>query len=282
MSSPHDHSPSEGCGIVSGEVTEVRLNAAALTDPNSFYTKVSFPQFPTLSASGLVDSGSSHCFIDPSFISKNKIPYYDIPPVTLRLLDGSVGASIARIADIDICFSTNDKMLLRFYVTKLDSATAMVFGHNWLHRYNPSIDWSAGHIEHFRNLAPSVLSSAPAGPSGAPAPPAASLPPLPSSTPPPSVSPDTSDFDFDSLPVDVDSASPSSSQPPFVSFINAAAYARLARLPGNTLFTVTVSDSVTGRAATAEPADTPKIPEDYQEFQDVFSKKSAGTLPPHR
>ena len=84
--------------------------------------------------SGLVDSGSSHCFVDPSFISDHSVSCYDIPPVILRLIDGSVGASITKAADIAIRFSTNDILLLKFYVTKLDSTSAFVFGHNWLHR----------------------------------------------------------------------------------------------------------------------------------------------------
>jgi len=239
------------------------LNAAALTDPNSFYTQVSFPLFPSLSASGLVDSGSSHCFADPSFISSNNIPSYEIPPVTMRLIDGSVGTIITRAADISICFSTNDILLLSFYVTKLDSATALVFGHNWLHRYNPSIDWSAGQIERFRNLLPPVSATAPSGIHSAPAPPVASVkPPLPSALP--SVSPDTSGFPDNSVP---SSSSPFLSlAAPSISFVNAAAYARLARMPRNTLYTVTVSNSVTGRGAAAEPVDLSKIPEDYHEF----------------
>jgi hypothetical protein len=53
-------------------------------------------------------------------------------------------------------------------------------------------------------------------------------------------------------------------------------------LPGNTIFTVTISnatESATGSAASAAPLDLSEIPEVYQ---DVFSKSSASTLPPHR
>jgi hypothetical protein len=98
------------------------------------------------------------------------------------------------------------------------------------------------------------------------------------SDPKPSVSSDTSDFDsFEA------SALPDSSIPS-VLFINAAAYARLAHLPGNTIFTVTISnatDSATGSAASAAPVDLSEISENYHEYQDVFSKSSASTLPPH-
>jgi len=199
----------------------------------------------------------------------------------LRLIDGSVGASITRAADISIRFSTNDIIALKFYVTKLDSTSAFVFGHNWLHRYNPLIDWSAGQITCFRQPLHSAPSSARPGTNGSEEPPAAT----PSASAPKSfVSSDTSEFDSFASASSSPSSDSSSDFKPSISFINAAAYARLARLPGNTIFTVTVanSESATGRAASAAPADLSGIPEDYHEFQDVFSKSSAGTLPPRR
>ena len=149
MSSPLHHSLSKGCGNSNGEVSEVQLNATALSNPNSLHTPISFPAYPNLSSSRLVDSGSSHCFVDLSFISKNSIPSYEIPPISLHLLNRSVGEVILQAADIPIHFSTGDVLSLKFYVTKLDSTSAFVFRHNWLHHYNPSIDWHAGHILHF-------------------------------------------------------------------------------------------------------------------------------------
>jgi len=169
------HPPSEGCGNSNSEPKEVRLNAAALSNPDSLHTPISFPDHPSLSSTGLVDSGLSHCFVDPEFISSNSFPSYEIPPVVLRLLDRSVGTIITRAADITIRFSTNDMILLKFYITKLDSTSAFVFGHNWLHCYNPSIDWSAGQITYFRRLPPSVPSSAHPGTNGFPEPPVASF-----------------------------------------------------------------------------------------------------------
>ena len=179
---------------------------------------------------------------------------------------------ITRAADILVRFSTNDILLLKFYITKLDSTSAFVFGHNWLHRYNPSIDWSAGQILSFRQLPQSVPSSARSGPNGSAEPPVSSSYSS-ASDPKPSVSSDTSSFD----------APLGDSSLPSVSFINAAAYARLARMKGNTIFSVTISNSdSTGRAANTDPADLSGIPEDYHEFADVFSKSQASTLPPHR
>ena len=219
MSSPLHHSPSEGCGNSNGEVSEVQLNAAVLSSPDSLHTPISFPAYLNLFSSGLVDSGSSHCFVDPSFNSNNSFASYEIPPISLRLLDRSVGEVIIRAADIPICFSTGDVLPLKFYVTKLDSTSAFVFRHNWLHHYNPSIDWHAGHILHFRHLLHSVQSSSRMGIN--------SSKELPISDLPSASDPITS----------VSFASCSSSVPlicfsaPSVCFVNAAAYARLARLP---------------------------------------------------
>jgi len=114
------------------------------------HTPISFPSHSVpLSSTGLVDSGSSHCFADPSFIDLNSFPSYSILQDVLHLLDGSVGAINTGAADISIHFSTNDILLLKFYITKLDSSSTFVFGHNWLHCYNPSIDWRAGQILYF-------------------------------------------------------------------------------------------------------------------------------------
>jgi len=75
---------------------------------------------------------------------------------------------------------------------------------------------------------------------------------------------------------------------PSVSFINAAAYARAACLPGSTVFTLTVSASdtdpasVSASSAKVELTNLSNIPKEYHEFQDVFSKAKTGNLAPHR
>jgi hypothetical protein len=231
-----------------------------------------------LDTTGLVDSGSSHCFIDPTYARDHNIPLTTIPPVTLRFLNGSFGEDIVQIATLPIRFSTDDVIDLLFYVTPLDSDSAFVFGHNWLRRYNPSIDWTAGQLLFFRRLPHSVPTSTRSGLNGSPDPPA---PRLSTTTSTPSAPASAST----SVPL---GNSSSSTLLPSVSFINAAAYARAARLPGSTVFTLTVSASdtdpasVSGFSAKVEPIDLSKIPEEYHEFQDVFSKSKAGNLAPHR
>ena len=81
---------------------------AALSDPNSLHTPVSFPSFPSLSCSGLVDSGSMDCFANTNFVSKNSFSTYPILPVVLHLLDGSAAVVIDHTMDLSVRFSTND------------------------------------------------------------------------------------------------------------------------------------------------------------------------------
>ena len=137
MSSPPLPSPVEGCGDSEGDVLEVRLNSAALSDPDALHIPLTFPLLSNIYDSGLVDSGSTHCFVDPKFVIKNSIACSEISPIALRLLDGSVGAAITQAADILVHFSTGDEATVRFFVTKLDSSAAFVFGYNWLRHYNP-------------------------------------------------------------------------------------------------------------------------------------------------
>ena len=103
----------------------------------------------SLKTTGLVDSGSSHCFIDPTYACDHNIPLISIPRVTLCFLNGSFGEDIVQVATLLIRFSTNNVIDLLFYITPLDSDSVFIFGHNWLHRYNPLIDWTAGQLLFF-------------------------------------------------------------------------------------------------------------------------------------
>jgi len=117
-----------------------------------------------------VDSGSSDSFIDSVFIQTQHLPAYGIPPIKLRLIDGTSNSVILQALDLQICFPTRESQNLTFYVTPLDQSCTIVLGYCWLTHYNPSIDWVLGSIffrqllQHESKSSPSVetfLSSAP-------------------------------------------------------------------------------------------------------------------------
>ena len=98
---------------------------SALSDLNSLQPRVTIishniPEFPVL-----VDSGSTHCFVDPSFVKINSLSTYSVPPITLRLFDGTTTTMITEATDLSIRFTSGD-------VTPLDSDCNIVLRHNWL------------------------------------------------------------------------------------------------------------------------------------------------------
>ncbi|CAA7260800.1 unnamed protein product [Cyclocybe aegerita] len=253
---------------------EVRLNATALSNPDSLMLPVTLHSPLTVLATGLVDSGSTHCFINTTFISTNSFPTYDIPPLALCLLDGTVNSWITQAVDVPIRYPTGDILFLTFHVTKLDSSCALVFGYNWLRNYNLLIDWSAGLLHSFQCLLRSEALPSLSGHS------ASALPATPVIAESPPVPPDP--------PAPPYEPSPTSSTPlPHVSLINAVAFAFSCHLPGSVSFQLALSKdgSVLARSSATdnpEPVDLSSVLEDYHDFPDVFSKSKANTLAPHR
>jgi hypothetical protein len=159
---------------------------------------------------------------------------------------------ITELATIPVTFPTGQSIPLDFYITPLDSSSSVVLGYNWLTRYNLLIDWVLGSIS-FRPF----LQEDPAS---------VHAPAAPSATPPATLSGST----------------PSSSSALHIFLVNAAAFIRASKLPGSSNFCINLTSLAACSAAPSDdPIDLSKVPEDYHEFADVFSKSRADTLAPH-
>ena len=89
----------------------------------------------------LVDSGSSDCFIDSSFVLLHKLPTREITSLPLTLIDGTVNCFVSQITTLPILLSCSYMVPTEFFVTKLDDSSPAVLDFNWLQSHNPVIDW---------------------------------------------------------------------------------------------------------------------------------------------
>jgi len=210
----------------------------------------------------LVDSGSTHCFVDIKFVHKNKFTTYSVAPIVLRLFDGSSNLVITEAIDLSVQFpTTGDVTPMTFYLTPLDSECIIVLGHNWLTHYNPLIVWVLSSLT-FRTLAGSL-----------PAPPSTPSP-VPPGNP---VSGLSGQSDSGSAP----SVDTPVCDPPHISLINAAAFMRACKLEGSTKYQLH-SDSVKARSSSISTPPVPDtVPPEYRNYADVFSKAKASELSPH-
>ena len=255
-------------------MSPIRLNTSALSDSHSLFTSLTSSlilgqdHLNKIPFWALVDSGSTHCFVDSKFVDTYYLKTSATPPVALRLFDGSSNSTISEIANLPIIFSTGDCMNLDFYITPLDSSCSLVLGYNWLAWHNLLIDWVNGSIN-FRpslqeNLAPSHI---------------AANTPLAS----PSFL-NTSLQSLDStVSIPASKTSVSNSRQPNIAIIGAAAFLHASKLPGSHNFELCLrsSDIQANSAKLAETPDLSNVPSEYHEFANIFSKTRAEILPPH-
>ena len=201
----------------------------------------------------LIDSGSSHCFIDSQYVTRLNIATENITPVRLHLLDGSNAHIITLSMTMPLVFPMGETFSQDFLVAPLDPNCPLVLGHRWLRQHNPLIDWTLGLIT-FRTSSSSTM-PAPTG----------------------SFSPQAKACSTSSS-----TSVPPDSPPPSIALVNAVAFARACKLPGSRSFTLSLKD-IHGFAAAPEAApDLSAIPEEYRDLADVFSKAKADTLAEHR
>ena len=118
------------------------LNIATFTNPKTLYLFLYTKTIPEVLKS-LVDSGSSGCFVDASFVYKHKIPVREIALFSLLLLNGTVNNFIYQVVSLPIQFPYGISLSLKLFVTSLDSSYVLVLDYNWLFQYSPIIDWKS-------------------------------------------------------------------------------------------------------------------------------------------
>jgi len=239
---------------------------SALYDPNSLMPHVLLLSYDLPELHALVDSSSTHCFVDTKYALGHTLSTYSIPPITLWLFDGTSNFVITQAVDLSVKFpASGDVTPMTFYLAPLDSECMIVLGHNWLTRYNPLIDWVLSSLT-FWTPAPSLLA--------------------PPSTPSPVLSGNpVSSLPGQSDPGLVPSIDTLVCAPPHISLINAAAFVHACKLEGSTKYQLQLCPPDSAKAcssSTSTPPDLDIIPPEYHDYVDVFSKAKASELPLHR
>src|SRR5258708_1209685 len=225
------------------------LNTTSLS-PNSFFLSLTSctTHNPLRPFRALLDSGSSHSFVNEAFALKNKLKFSYLPKaIPLRMFDGSTTSTVNRTCRIPITFSTGESHALDLFVTKLDEEYLVVLGYDWVSQHNPRIDWVETKIT-FRN------------------------PKTPPETPSPA--PKAMDIRLVSKRTMGRICQEAGSETFLLSLSS------VQRMPNP--FHTSPDRLAAKTTLTAQPEDTlSRVHQQYHEFCDVFSGEKANTLAPH-
>jgi len=243
--------------LVCATTSPMRLNASALSNPNSLCIPLISPLvcasdwLQPIFIWTLVDSRSTHYFLDSAFTHGHSLPTIPTPPVELRLFDGTSNNIISEVVSLPVKFPSGECITLDFYVTLLDSCCSLVLGHSWLTHYNPLIDWVSRSISFW----PLFVLQSPA-----------SVPPVETLVNPP-FSPTENPLQF--TPSETPLSNP---KRPHIAIISALALLWASRLLGSKTFSLQFCSTLKAKSTTiSKKIDLSTILEEYHEYADVFS-----------
>src|SRR6266478_9703552 len=124
--------------------SSVALHTSSLS-PNSFFLSLTSTSVrnPLRPFRALLDSGSSHSFVNEVFAMNNRLKFSYLPnPIPLKMFDRSTPSNVSKKVRMPITFSTGETHHLELFITSLDENYSLILGYDWLARHNLSIDWT--------------------------------------------------------------------------------------------------------------------------------------------
>src|SRR5260221_7091803 len=114
--------------------SSISLHTSSLS-PNSFFLSLTSTSIHNLlwPFCTLLDSGSSHSFVNEAFVMDNKLKFSYLPnPIPLKMFDGSTPSNISKKVWMPITFSTGETHHLELFVTSLDENYSLILGYDWM------------------------------------------------------------------------------------------------------------------------------------------------------
>src|SRR5882724_9989512 len=102
MSDPQNPIQLEDC-VKLHHASTITLYASTLSNPDLRMLFLTTDSLWNTTLKSLVESGSSNSFIDSAFVKTRQLPAYLIPPIRLRLIDGTSNSVILQALDLQLC-----------------------------------------------------------------------------------------------------------------------------------------------------------------------------------